>query len=139
MSGPFDDLVQNEVNRVHNKFAQVNDELPVSSNLLVEEGGVDGKKIAMTTLQQFGGRRALMMIGGKVNYDSHGMLVIKWPNKTRSKGNVVRIKLRGDDTYDMEFLNATKAKVKSVKTYSGVYADQLSDIFEKQTGWYLRM
>jgi hypothetical protein len=59
--------------------------------------------------------------------------VIKWPNRNRSKGNVVEIALQPDDTYDMTFYNGTKV----VKAYHSVYADQLRELFEKQTGWFL--
>ena len=41
MPGLYDELVQNEVNRAHNKFAQEKDELPVSNNLLVEARELD--------------------------------------------------------------------------------------------------
>lgn len=97
-------------------------------------------EVTKTILDQFGGTRALFMIGGQVyNVDSN-TLGIKWPNKKRSKGNYVEIKyVPGKDLYDMEFFNVSIKGKQSVKKHKGVYGDQLADLFEKQTGWYLRM
>lgn len=98
-------------------------------------------QVANTIAEQMGGHRRLRaMLGAQLMALSGGKgLGIKWPNKKRSKGNYVEITLRGDDTYDMEFFNVSNRASKSVKTYRGVYFDQLVEIFEKQTGWYLRI
>lgn len=98
-------------------------------------------EIAKTIAEQMGGvRRLKAMLGATVMAVNGGKgLGIKWPNRQRSKGNYVEITLRGDDTYDMEFFNVSGRNRKSVKTYRGVYFDQLVDLFEKQTGWYLRL
>jgi len=96
-------------------------------------------QVANTIAEQMGGNRRLRaMLGAQLTALNNG-LGIKWPNKKRSKGNYVEITLRGDDTYDMEFFNVSTRTRKSVKTYRGVYFDQLVEIFEKQTGWYLRI
>jgi len=96
--------------------------------------------VVQTIADQMGGARRLkMMLGGKVMAVDSKTLGIKWPNKNRSKGNYVEISLRGDDTYDMEFFNASSTARKSVKNFRGIYNDQLVELFEKQTGWYLRM
>ena len=93
----------------------------------------------MTILQQFGGKRSLLMIGGRALILSGGKgLGIKWPGKPRkTKGNYVAITLQPNDTYDMEFFNVSQKAKKSVKKYTNVYADMLMDIFEKWTGTYL--
>jgi hypothetical protein len=98
-------------------------------------------QVAKTIAEQMGGvRRLKMMLGAQVTALSGGKgLGIKWPNKKRSKGNYVEITLRGNDTYTMEFFNVSTQARKSVKTYRGVHFDQLAEIFEKQTGWYLRI
>jgi hypothetical protein len=95
--------------------------------------------IGKTILDQMGGRRMLMMIGASQVIDLAKGIGIKWPNRQRSKGNYVTVTLRGDDTYDMEFFNVSLRGKKSVKKHSGVYADQLVELFEGQTGWYMRM
>ena len=62
-------------------------------------------------------------------------LTFKWPNRQRSKGNMVMITLTPADVYDVEFYNVAQFDSTLVKEYRGVYADALRDTFEKQTGW----
>ena len=112
----------------------------VARELLKLAKSLIGSEVVQTIAEQMGGvRRLKMMLGasfvGAVNGKTLG---IKWPNKKRSTGNYVEISLRGDDTYDMEFFNVSGSMKKSVKKYSMIYFDQLVDIFERQTGWYLR-
>ena len=93
-------------------------------------------EIGKTIAQQMGGPgRLRIMLGAKEVVLLPNGLRFKWPNKERSLGNVCVITLRGDDTYDMEFLNGAK----SVKKFEGIYADALVSTFEQQTGWYLSM
>jgi hypothetical protein len=98
-------------------------------------------EIADIIANQMGGVRALKLMLGATVYASTTAphLAFKFPNRTRSKGNLVTVTLRPDDTYDMEFLNAGKLGRKSVKKYEGVYADQLVELFEGQTGYTLRV
>lgn len=99
----------------------------------------DDAGVADTILKQMGGMgRLKAMLGAKFIKIPKGV-AIKWPNKERTKGNYVEVILRPDDTYDMTFFNATGASKKEVKKYEGIYFDQLIELFEKQTGWYLRM
>jgi len=97
-------------------------------------------QIAQTILEQMGGQRRLTtMLGAKNFIALPNGVSFRWPNRQRSKGNMVKVILRGDDTYDMQFLNAAKYDAKVVKEHKGIYVDQLVDLFEKQTGWYLRL
>ena len=69
----------------------------------------------------------------------HG-LALSFPNRKRSRGNAVLIRYdKGPDAYSMAFLNVAGDKVKVVKKYNGIYADQLASTFEKQTGLHLRI
>lgn len=103
------------------------------------------RQVAETILNQMGGRMGMRglfaMLGVKRWYPltSPPGVAVLWPNKQRSKGNMFEVTLRGDDTYDMEFFNVSTRGKKSVKKFTGIYNDQLSDMFEQQTGWYLRM
>ncbi len=98
--------------------------------------GEDNDAIGKTIAQQMGGPGKLrMMLGAKNIHLIEKGLSFSWPNKERSRGNGVRITLRPDDTYDMEFFNGAK----SVKKYEGIYNDQLVPTFESQTGWFLSM
>lgn len=91
-------------------------------------------------LKQLGGAGKLRaMIGAKDFVSGPDRLYFKWPGK-RATGNGVRIILHGSDTYDVEFVwaSGTKAPV-GVKRLTGIYADQLRSVFEKQTGLYLSL
>ncbi len=105
---------------------------------LTESATVEGTEVADTIAKQMGGLGKLrMMIGAKNITAGDNSLSFQFPNPQRSKGNGCRITLRPDDTYDMEFFSGSAAKV--VKKIEGVYADQLMDLFEKQTGLYLTL
>ena len=121
--------------------------------------------IADTILQQLGGRRKLSMFIGAKNFASDNggkTLVFTFSNKKRSGPNHVKITLNSMDTYDIQFSRIgqkaqvmepdVKAKYKSlgmkppkdayskkIKSFKGIYDDQLIDIFEKTTGLYLRL
>jgi hypothetical protein len=97
-------------------------------------------QIGKTILDQMGGYgRLRAMLGIQQLMDIPRGVGFKWPNRQRSRGNYVEITLRGDDTYDMEFFNVSARGKKSVKKFRGLYFDQLVEIFEKHTGWYLRL
>lgn len=96
--------------------------------------------VAKTILEQMGGvSRLHAMIGAKNFIDRGKGLGFQWPARKRSKGNTIRITLRDDDTYDMEFANASVRGYKVVKTYNGVYGDQLREVFQRQTGLRLSL
>ena len=50
--------------------------------------------------------------------------------------NYVRIDLKSNDLYDMEFIRLRKSQIKVVKRVTGVYNDQLQKMFTKYTGMY---
>lgn len=98
----------------------------------------ESSEIGKTILQQMGGPgRLSVMLGAKHFTLLPNGVMFRWPNKERNRGNAVRITLRPDDTYDMEFLNVSGSSSKVVKKHEGVYNDQLVELFEKQTGWFL--
>lgn len=94
--------------------------------------------VAATIAHQMGGvARLKIMLGAKVFYHDNA-ITVKWPNKERSRGNKCVVTLMPSDTYQVKFYNSTTRADKLVKTYDNVYCDQLIEIFEKQTGWYLK-
>lgn len=102
------------------------------------------RMVAQTILDQMGGQRRLQVMLGVTMFNilasGNPGVGIQWPNKQRSKGNYVEIRLNGSDLYDVKFFNrGGTAPMKLVKAYDDVYAEDLADIFERQTGWYLRM
>ena len=95
--------------------------------------------IGKTILEQMGGTRKLqVMLGVKHFLLLNNGLSFKWPSKDRG-GNYVEITLNGSDLYDMEFYVVSGMTKKLVKKFEDVYAEDLMDVFEKQTGWYTRM
>jgi hypothetical protein len=131
------------------------------------------QEIAKIILQQLGGRQFAMMTGAKqfVAIDN-GVRFRIGRNATRA--NLVKIVLRGDDTYNMEFWHigqevnpytilmryankglseeefnkqvkaATERAEKAaepvkLKTYEGIYCDQLQELFTQYTELYTRL
>jgi hypothetical protein len=99
------------------------------------------EKIGEIILKQMGGHRRIgAMLGARKFLLLPKGVAIGWPSRQRSKGNYVEITLRPDDTYDMIFFNVSpKYGKKKVKEYKMIYNDQLIPVFEKQTGYYLRL
>ena len=117
-----------------NRMQQLAGIIPTRSGL------AESPQVGKTILQQMGGAgRIQAMLGAKNIILLDNGVSFRWPNKERSKGNAVRITLDPSDTYTMEFLNVSGSSAKSVKKYTDVYNDQLVDIFEKQTGWFLSL
>lgn len=99
------------------------------------------ENVADTIVQQMGGYgRLKATLNAKVLKLDDGMGIgIRWPNKDRSRGNYVEIRLEPSDTYTMEFFDVSGSKKKSVKKYDYVYFDQLVELFEKHTGWFINL
>ena len=105
--------------------------------------------VAQTILNQLGGNKFIAMTGSK-NFTSDGNTLNMTLTGNRSGANHLKITLNGLDTYDMEFIKYTKARVKidkankavnytpdkliTVKSLDGIYCDQLQDIFTSVTG-----
>ena len=53
--------------------------------------------------------------------------------KGSKKANLIQIKLRGDDTYTMEFWKVRGLQVELVSQLEGVYVNQLHDLIAKET------
>jgi len=94
-------------------------------------------QVAQTILQQLGGARRLqVMLGAKQFLTSANGVQFKFPN--RRGPNYVKITLTPDDTYAIEFGRTRGYNYKKLKDYSGIYAEQLVELFEKVTGLHLR-
>lgn len=95
--------------------------------------------IANTTLEQLGGANKLKAMVGATNfsYDSKGTLTFSF--KSCRKANIVSISLSPMDLYDIEFskMNTRSYECKTVKTFEGVYAENLKSVIEEFTGLYL--
>lgn len=106
-----------------------------------EQGGqVDRERdiqIAKTILMQLGGSNRLQMFTGAYNF-----LAVPYGVSFRIKNrsvNYVKIVLNAMDTYDIEFGLIRGTNYKIVKELSGIYNDQLVEVFTRYTGMVLRL
>ena len=91
-----------------------------------------------TTLNQMGGKsKIISMTGAKDFIKGDNYIAFKY--KGSKDSNYVKITLNNKDLYDMEFKKIRGMKVKDIKEYKDVYAEDLKPIFEKQTGLYLSL
>jgi len=106
-----------------------------------EQGGqVDRQRdieIAKIILMQLGGSNRLQMFTGAYNFVAvpYG---VSFRIKNRSV-NYVKIVLNAMDTYDIEFGRISGVNYKIVKELSGIYNDQLVEVFTRYTGMVLRL
>lgn len=89
--------------------------------------------VAATILAQLGNNKFLAMTGAKNLMGLGDGLSMQLP-RNASKANRLKIKLRADDTYNVEFSRYAKLEVVPVRSFEGVYADQLRSIFSDVTG-----
>ena len=99
---------------------------------------INENKVGKIILQQLGGNKFIAMTGAKGFGITGNTLVFKIGRN--SKGvNYIRITLDSNDTYTMEFINIRKQKITIKAKHSGIYNDQLTTIFEKETGMYTHL
>ena len=94
---------------------------------------------AKTLLRQLGGNKFIMMTGAKQMSIGKDGLTMKIGRNSKSITHVAIDLDRGKDLYVMKFIRVRKGIPKVVKQYDGVYADNLNNIFEKETGLYTRL
>ena len=110
--------------------------------------------IASTILEQLGGNKFIAMTGCNHFVSDGNTLRMQIP-RNAGKANRLWITLDGDDTYTMRFfyyrqggirVDNNKMEVKEIPTIekdiyviSGIYFDQLQEIFTEQTGMYTHL
>lgn len=103
-------------------------------------------RIAETILQQLGGNRFIAMTGAKNFVGDDYSLSMTLP-RNASRANRLKITLTPMDDYTMEFTRQTvghltknykwiEGKTETVKTFDGIYCDQLQELFTSVTGMY---
>jgi hypothetical protein len=105
------------------------------------------KEVAETIILQLGGYGKLRaMIGAKdfLFSATGGDTVLSFKFKGSNKYNLCKVKYNsGADDYDMTLqkfvVRDGMPKFTNEKTFSGVYCDQLIELFEKETGLYLSL
>jgi hypothetical protein len=86
-------------------------------------------------LDQLGGNRFLVMTGAKnLSCDSISLLMTLPRNAKGIKW--VRIILDEDDTYTIDFIKLVKRNPQIATKVTGVYAEQLREVFTLHTGLY---
>ncbi len=102
------------------------------------------EQIAKTILEQIGGNKFAVMTGAKeFTVIDNGLRFKIGRNKTTC--NKVTVKLNSMDTYDMLFEKVSLSRKtwdvtrKTIKEISGVYCEQLQEIFTDVTGLYTRL
>ncbi len=97
----------------------------------------EGANIAQTILAQLGGNRFIAMTGAKDLGWADNYLRFKLPRGAKKGINYVKITLTGDDLYDVQFMKLLGVKTPvEVANHTGIYADQLKEIFTDETGLY---
>lgn len=92
-------------------------------------------EVPTTILAQLGGRRFMLMTGAVVMGDANSLKV---HFKGSTKANRVVITLDPSDTYTVEFFKYRAGAMRTVKSLSDVYAEDLQPIFEQVTGLYTK-
>lgn len=96
-------------------------------------------QVASTIYAQLGGSRMSAMIGVSSLVYGDAMLRVGFKARAKGRANVLVVRLRGDDTYDVELLGVRGLKVATVDACEGVYAEQLRATVESMTGLYLSL
>jgi len=106
--------------------------------------------IPATILEQLGGQKFIAMTGSK-HFVGDGNTLRMTLAKNASKANRLYIALDPNDTYTMRFFKYTaprfnnktfsfsNEKIEEVKTYKGIYCDQLEELFQHITGMNTRL
>jgi hypothetical protein len=109
------------------------------------------KEISDTILQQLGGTGSLKAFTNAKNFTYSKDGTTSFQFSLCKKSNAVKIRLNGNDLYDVEFVKAgskseriegTNLKFrtstrKTVSEYEDICCDQLVNLFERETGLYL--
>ncbi len=94
--------------------------------------------VAKEILTQLGGNKFIAMTGAKNLVDGGKFLGFKLP-RAKDGINYVKITLTSMDLYDIEFGRIRANDYKVIKKVSGIYNDQLQNIFTKVTGLHTRL
>jgi hypothetical protein len=91
-------------------------------------------EVAETILQQLGGNRFMAMTGACLFVADGDALRFRLPSNFAKDGiDAVKITLNGSDTYDLLFSNVRGLDATEIVTVTGIYADQLRDVFRSET------
>lgn len=145
-SGCSKDTIRENIRRELHKHP----EMPVDQGVAIayaharQQGCKVGKKrkanpadmaVAEEIARQLGGTgRLRAMIGAENFVGDTNLLQFRWKAKARNAANSIRIVLDPSDTYTVTFYSVRGTSVKEKGSYSGIYADDLRGLFERETG-----
>jgi len=108
-----------------------------------EKETTENKEIANTIVQQMGGRALNVMAGAKRFTITDKGLKFSLPSGFAKNGiNQVQVDLTPEDTYKVKFNKIGRAPnftATEVSTHDNIYAEDLTSLFEKETGLTLSM
>lgn len=95
--------------------------------------------VATTIIQQLANSigRLTAMIGAYNFVGSENGVSFRFKARAKNGANGVRIVLDPSDTYTVEFFSVRAGKYKVKNTFSDIYNDSLTHLFENVTGLYL--
>jgi len=92
------------------------------------------KTVAIEILKQLGGNRFIAMTGAKNFTCDNNSMGFQISNRNLLKARFVKITLNIWDTYDIEFKTIKKNEIVTLDSLSGIYNDQLQEVFTSKTG-----
>lgn len=97
------------------------------------------QRIAQTILAQLGGRQFIMLTGARLMVAQESGLSFRIGRGAKKGINHVEVTLTPDDLYTLTFRKIRGLDVKVVREIAGFYADQLRDLFEDATGFFVTL
>jgi hypothetical protein len=97
--------------------------------------------VANTIIAQLGHStgRLSAMIGAHTFTSSEVGVSFKFKAHAKNRANYCRITLKPDDTYKVEFLALRGPNFNARGDFTNIYNDQLTRLFERETGLYLSL
>lgn len=97
--------------------------------------------VSQTILRQLGGNRLAVMTGAKAFIGSTDALSFRIPgNMTKNRANVVRITYDASlDAYFLTFMRHRGTRFLTVGQFNSLHADQLAEVFTRETGLDTRL
>ena len=97
--------------------------------------------VATTILSQLAGGtgRLSMMIGAYGFVGSDNSITFRFKARAKNGSNAFRVVLDPSDTYTVEFISVRGSSRKVKESFSDIYADSLTTLFERKTGLYLSL
>jgi hypothetical protein len=97
--------------------------------------------VAQTILSHLGGNQFLAMTGARNLVNHSDALSFKLPRGAKDGIDYVKVTLSANDTYKVEFMKylPRSLHLKTIASFSCVYADSLQSIFTSATGLDTRL